>query len=342
MAAHPLYLFDSNMTNSRNRYPRRERIIPANAVAQSPVSSRHSLRLANNGDDPSSAIARPKGRTRKPRKIGRYCPANQILQETTTKYYIEWADDPKTGMSYPPTWEPKKYANIPLVNHWEQKKRDSLVATDSSIHGVSPPGAQEWNSSSAQNRLPGSKEIGSDMARESLSTMSDLSSGLSGSRFPGKHRTQGEAPGQTPSLAASSPITGPYEKPLSLLQTTEPEEGAKLWICRDQGENENCKRTLRPRVCRPNYAQLPQPIRAVSSPTRADLAEQLEEITHRGILGGPSNYSSNAQYRAACAAEAASQNGDDEIVDKMLDNPRVIEILKRLRNLTNESDEEKR
>ncbi|EKG11456.1 hypothetical protein MPH_11471 [Macrophomina phaseolina MS6] len=77
------------------------------------------------------------------------------------------------------------------------------------------------------------------------------------------------------------------------------------------------------------------------SPTRAQLADQLEEITHRGIAGGPANYSSLREYRAACAAEAAWQERDQEVVERMLDNPRVIEVLKRLRVLNAEIEAER-
>ncbi|KAL1644993.1 hypothetical protein SLS58_004064 [Diplodia intermedia] len=77
-------------------------------------------------------------------------------------------------------------------------------------------------------------------------------------------------------------------------------------------------------------------------PTRAQLADQLEEITHRGIAGGPANYPSIREYRAACAAEAAWQERDQEVVERMLDNPRVIEVLKRLRELNEEIEAERK
>lgn len=77
-------------------------------------------------------------------------------------------------------------------------------------------------------------------------------------------------------------------------------------------------------------------------PTRAQLAEQLEEITHRGIAGGPANFPTLREYRAACAAEAAWQERDQEVVERMLDNPRVIEVLKRLRELNDEIEAERK
>ncbi|KAL0261369.1 hypothetical protein SLS55_002799 [Diplodia seriata] len=81
---------------------------------------------------------------------------------------------------------------------------------------------------------------------------------------------------------------------------------------------------------------------AYHPPTRAQLADQLEEITHRGIAGGPANYPSIREYRAACAAEAAWQERDQEVVERMLDNPRVIEVLKRLRELNEEIEAERK
>lgn len=77
------------------------------------------------------------------------------------------------------------------------------------------------------------------------------------------------------------------------------------------------------------------------SPTRAELAEQLEEITHRGIAGGPCNYNSWTEYRAACAAEAAWQERDQQVVERMLDNPHVVSVLKRLRELDHEIEAER-
>ncbi|KAF4310372.1 hypothetical protein GTA08_BOTSDO01848 [Botryosphaeria dothidea] len=90
-----------------------------------------------------------------------------------------------------------------------------------------------------------------------------------------------------------------------------------------------------------HYKQQRASIAYPYSPTRAQLAEQLEEITHRGIAGGPANFSSLREYRAACAAEAAWQERDQEVVERMLDNPRVIEVLKRLRQLSAEIEAER-
>lgn len=90
-----------------------------------------------------------------------------------------------------------------------------------------------------------------------------------------------------------------------------------------------------------HYKQQRTSITYPYSPTRAQLAEQLEEITHRGIAGGPANFSSLREYRAACAAEAAWQERDQEVVERMLDNPRVIEVLKRLRQLNAEIEAER-
>ncbi|KAF4310494.1 hypothetical protein GTA08_BOTSDO12670 [Botryosphaeria dothidea] len=46
-------------------------------------------------------------------------PATRILEESRTKYLIEWrGSDPATGAPWPPTWEPKAFANAALVNQW--------------------------------------------------------------------------------------------------------------------------------------------------------------------------------------------------------------------------------
>ncbi|OCL09478.1 hypothetical protein AOQ84DRAFT_388142 [Glonium stellatum] len=51
--------------------------------------------------------------------------ARQILKEDKKKgYYIEWEDDPTTGESFEPTWEPKACANEALIADWEKKKAE--------------------------------------------------------------------------------------------------------------------------------------------------------------------------------------------------------------------------
>lgn len=49
--------------------------------------------------------------------------AKCILNESKTKYQIDWIDDPKTGESFKPTWEPKGNANKELVDDWKRRKR---------------------------------------------------------------------------------------------------------------------------------------------------------------------------------------------------------------------------
>ncbi|KAF2179844.1 hypothetical protein K469DRAFT_673661 [Zopfia rhizophila CBS 207.26] len=58
-----------------------------------------------------------------------YWKANCILQETKTKYLIEWAGvDPSTRKPYEPTWEPKANANNDLKEEWKQKKSAKKAA----------------------------------------------------------------------------------------------------------------------------------------------------------------------------------------------------------------------
>lgn len=45
-----------------------------------------------------------------------------ILDESSDKYLIDWEDDPVTGRSYSPTWEPKANANDAAVNAWERRQ----------------------------------------------------------------------------------------------------------------------------------------------------------------------------------------------------------------------------
>ena len=51
--------------------------------------------------------------------------AREILKEDRKKgYYINWEDDPITGESFEPTWEPKGCANEALIADWEKKKAE--------------------------------------------------------------------------------------------------------------------------------------------------------------------------------------------------------------------------
>ena len=54
--------------------------------------------------------------------------AKDILDENAKKYLIDWEPDPSTGKSFEPTWEPKEYANLQLVEAWEQQKAARAVA----------------------------------------------------------------------------------------------------------------------------------------------------------------------------------------------------------------------
>lgn len=55
--------------------------------------------------------------------------AREILKEDRKKgYYINWEDDPITGESFEPTWEPKGCANEALIADWEKKKAERKPA----------------------------------------------------------------------------------------------------------------------------------------------------------------------------------------------------------------------
>ncbi|KAH7054207.1 class II histone deacetylase complex subunits 2 and 3-domain-containing protein [Macrophomina phaseolina] len=48
--------------------------------------------------------------------------ARAILEERKGQYRIDWADNPETGETYEPTWEPKRNANKQLVDDWKLRK----------------------------------------------------------------------------------------------------------------------------------------------------------------------------------------------------------------------------
>ncbi len=54
---------------------------------------------------------------------------NDILDETKTRYLLDWKDDPVTGESFQPTWEPKSYANEEAVADWERQKKAKAEKT---------------------------------------------------------------------------------------------------------------------------------------------------------------------------------------------------------------------
>ncbi|KAF2139440.1 uncharacterized protein K452DRAFT_77492 [Aplosporella prunicola CBS 121167] len=77
-------------------------------------------------------------------------------------------------------------------------------------------------------------------------------------------------------------------------------------------------------------------------PTDQQLSEQLEDIMLTGLRAGPAAYESVEQYRAAVAAEAAWQEGERGVVERMLGNPEVRARLLRLRELNEEIAAERR
>lgn len=46
----------------------------------------------------------------------------RILAEEGERYLIQWEDDPDTGRTFRPTWEPKDHANALAVAEWQQRK----------------------------------------------------------------------------------------------------------------------------------------------------------------------------------------------------------------------------
>lgn len=79
----------------------------------------------------SSKPGREKGQGSRERQAGnnREYSAREILKEDKKKgYYIDWEDDPITGESFEPTWEPKGCANEALIADWEKKKAERKSA----------------------------------------------------------------------------------------------------------------------------------------------------------------------------------------------------------------------
>ncbi|KAF7185315.1 hypothetical protein HII31_13294 [Pseudocercospora fuligena] len=73
------------------------------------------------------------------------CHIRSILDETATKYHIDWADHPITGESYQPTWEPKSNANQAAIDDWERQKAErragNTVLTRDKVHNSSTANA---------------------------------------------------------------------------------------------------------------------------------------------------------------------------------------------------------
>ncbi|KAI9659780.1 MAG: hypothetical protein M1829_006542 [Trizodia sp. TS-e1964] len=65
-----------------------------------------------------------------------------IIDERANKYLIDWADDPKTGEKFSPSWIPKRDANREAVIDWEQSKEadiaSSLYTTAAKINTSTP------------------------------------------------------------------------------------------------------------------------------------------------------------------------------------------------------------
>lgn len=52
-----------------------------------------------------------------------------IIGERPTEYLIDWADDPITGETFKPDWQPKKNANTAAVKAWDQKNLSNYPST---------------------------------------------------------------------------------------------------------------------------------------------------------------------------------------------------------------------
>ncbi|KAH0541758.1 hypothetical protein FGG08_003780 [Glutinoglossum americanum] len=81
------------------------------------------LSKVRGADKPEASPSRP--RKSKPAAIAdadKLWTVRSIQAEKGNKYLIDWEDDPVTGESYAPTWEPKANANKEAIDHWEEQK----------------------------------------------------------------------------------------------------------------------------------------------------------------------------------------------------------------------------
>ncbi|KAA8630445.1 hypothetical protein SMACR_06639 [Sordaria macrospora] len=84
----------------------------------------------------------PRGRPRKSTKAKKpkkessetYYQIRRIAGEKTENgrlfYYIDWANDPNTGESFEPTWEPAEYVTEAAIAHWESTKDKAPQSDD--------------------------------------------------------------------------------------------------------------------------------------------------------------------------------------------------------------------
>ncbi|KAI9766257.1 MAG: hypothetical protein M1840_006671 [Geoglossum simile] len=97
-----------------------------------------------------------------------------IQAEKGNKYLIDWEDDPVTGESYAPTWEPKAYANQEAIDDWEGQKRLKATPTAMST-AVAPSPALPTEPISSKKRQRKS-ESGSASASTTNNAADDLPS----------------------------------------------------------------------------------------------------------------------------------------------------------------------
>lgn len=76
----------------------------------------------------SSKDTTPRKRAREPHPHGEFDEDKEykiraIVDETKTRYQIEWEDDEVSGEQYPLSWEPKGFANKLAVEDWEETKK---------------------------------------------------------------------------------------------------------------------------------------------------------------------------------------------------------------------------
>ncbi|KAJ4420418.1 hypothetical protein N0V85_000586 [Neurospora sp. IMI 360204] len=128
---------------SRPKSNRSQRTANKSAPSDPPLTPlrRSSRAPAPNKDSPTDKVM-PRGRRGKPTKAKKpkkessetFYSVRRIAGEKTEKgrlfYLIDWANDPVTGKSYDPTWEPAEYVTEAAVTHWELTKDKAPQSDD--------------------------------------------------------------------------------------------------------------------------------------------------------------------------------------------------------------------
>ncbi|KAI9707765.1 MAG: hypothetical protein M1836_000727 [Candelina mexicana] len=172
---------------------------------QSESSTSRSKRVRYDNGTGESSTSAPQDNV--PSADGELWKVKDIIEENRTQYLIDWEDDPKTGRSYEPTWEPKGNANREAVKDWQKKKRER--AAQSVVEGRPRSGQPSKGSTRSTRGTPVKPRRQSRRAKLIITDSSTATSNQESSGKPGQPSEERNFVEHPESQPVSAEIEGP-------------------------------------------------------------------------------------------------------------------------------------